>query len=568
MTEPTEAATRPRHRAGNHDEAPRRRSRWLLVLIPALLLIAPVAAWAVDTSAGGVARGVSIDGADVGKVSEDQLPVRIGEIAQEFAERPVEIITRDRTYSTTAGEIGLDIDERATAEAALAVGSDTFLLARPFEWAGSLFRTRQVSPSYRVNETRVATTVAELEGDDRIPPSEPGVELTAEGFVVVPGQTGQGIEYEDVVRALGPAAEEADGDTIEVRVEPTTIEPRGSDQAAQEAADEAERLTAEPLQLRTDARNETVSVEALREWVVLTTTDDGGVEVDLDRGKVVEDLEGRFGDLDSAPRDATFEVVDGQVVIHPSEAGFVCCADTSPDRIVDALRGDRRQVDLDLVRTEPELTTAEAEALGIVEEIGSPDAFGPTTHYPCCQSRVTNIHRISDIVRGYVILPGETFSVNGHVGQRTVEKGFAEGGVIYEGVVTTDVGGGVSQFATTMFNAAFFAGLEMTEYQSHSLAIDRYPRGHEATISWPAPDLKITNDTDYGVLIWPEYTDTSVTVRLYSTRHVDVTIGEPTSQAAGPCTRYTTPRTRRYPDGREVQDTVSALYRPREGVNC
>jgi vancomycin resistance protein YoaR len=181
---------------------------------------------------------------------------------------------------------------------------------------------------------------------------------------------------------------------------------------------------------------------------------------------------------------------------------------------------------------------------------------------------VTNIHKIADIVRGHVILPGETFSVNDFVGKRTKEKGFVDAPVIYNATHDHDIGGGVSQFATTMFNAAFFAGLELTEYQSHSLVISRYPRGREATISWPAPDLKVTNSTPYGVLIWPTYDETSLTVHLYSTHFVDVE-AQPTSDArSGRCTRVTTPRLRTYLDGHTAEDKVFALYQPADGVRC
>src|SRR5690606_17376740 len=211
----------------------------------------------------------------------------------------------------------------------------------------------------------------------------------------------------------------------------------------------------------------------------------------------------------------------------------------------------------------PTFTAAEAAKLGIVEEVGRPDEFGPTTMHACCESRVQNIHRIADPIRGVVIKPGETVSVNDHVGRRTRAKGFTDGGAIVGGRFTTGVGGGISQFATTFFNAALFAGLDFGEYQSHSIYISRYPRGREATLSFPHPDLQIKNTTPYGVLIWPTYTDTSITVHLYSTKHFSsVTVGEPTPSAAGNCTRWTTPRHRVYLDGRTKDDTVFARYRP------
>jgi vancomycin resistance protein YoaR len=173
-------------------------------------------------------------------------------------------------------------------------------------------------------------------------------------------------------------------------------------------------------------------------------------------------------------------------------------------------------------------------------------------------------------VRGVVLEPGETFSVNDHVGRRTTENGFVVGGVIENGTFSESVGGGISQFATTLFNAAFFGGLDVEEYQSHSIYISRYPYGREATLSYPKPDLVIENSTPHGVLIWTSYTSTSITVSLYSTRYAS---GEQTSQSEAPvgeagCKRVTTVRTRTYVDGRTETDRFFATYRPSEGVKC
>ena len=141
--------------------------------------------------------------------------------------------------------------------------------------------------------------------------------------------------------------------------------------------------------------------------------------------------------------------------------------------------------------------------------------------------------------------------------------------VIEDGKLTEDVGGGVSQFATTLFNAAFFAGLDFGEYQSHSLYISRYPYGREATMGYPHPDLVIKNTSPHGVLIWPSYNETSITVTLYSTRFVDSQQTGQSEAQRGNCKRVTTERTRTYlADGRKEVDKVFATYRPKEGVNC
>ena len=109
---------------------------------------------------------------------------------------------------------------------------------------------------------------------------------------------------------------------------------------------------------------------------------------------------------------------------------------------------------------------------------GGPTTAGPgfTTYYNPGEPRVTNIHRIADIVDGTLVLPGHEFSMNDVVGQRTLDKGFVVAGAIRDGKHVDEVGGGVSQFATTTFNAAYFCGLDITSYQAHSEYFTRYPR--------------------------------------------------------------------------------------------
>jgi vancomycin resistance protein YoaR len=175
---------------------------------------------------------------------------------------------------------------------------------------------------------------------------------------------------------------------------------------------------------------------------------------------------------------------------------------------------------------------------------------------------------MADLVRGVYLVPGETLSLNEFVGPRTVENGFFAAGAIRQGHLIQEVGGGVSQFATTIFNAAYFAGMDFEEYRSHTIYFSRYPYGREATISNPAPDLVMTNTTDFPILIWTSYTDQSITVSTYSTNHIVVAELDQRTSRRGACTHVETDRQRTYPDGRVVVDTFVADYRPAEGIDC
>jgi vancomycin resistance protein YoaR len=165
------------------------------------------------------------------------------------------------------------------------------------------------------------------------------------------------------------------------------------------------------------------------------------------------------------------------------------------------------------VVTEPELTTAEVEALGVREEISE---F--STNLTADAQRTENLRIAARTIDGTLLLPGETFSLNETLGRRTAEKGYNEAPVIMNGRLTAGVGGGVSQMATTLFNAMFFAGLEDVEHKPHSFYISRYPEGREATVNYPTVDLKFRNDSPHGVLIQTWVGGGQVHARFWSTR--------------------------------------------------
>lgn len=149
-----------------------------------------------------------------------------------------------------------------------------------------------------------------------------------------------------------------------------------------------------------------------------------------------------------------------------------------------------------------------------------------TTYHPCCASRVDNIQRFADIVDGAVVLPGERFSLNRHVGERTSARGFLPAGTLIRGELVNTVGGGVSQFATTFYNAVFWGGYQDVAHKVHSFYFSRYPEGIEATINWPDVDLAFRNDTDHPVLIATRYTGSSITVDFFGDNDGRILAGE------------------------------------------
>ena len=371
-----------------------------------------------------------------------------------------------------------------------------------------------------MKESQVVAKMLELQGPELLAPHDPTIQLGEAGWVAVPGTPGQGVDTEEIATELPAAAgggeggddggnsagrgedgESSDDDPIRIEAALVEVAPRFTDAEAQELADQVNAMTANGLALTAGDVSETVPAETVRTWIAPTTAN-GALEPVIVPDAVNAAVTEIFSDLSAEPKNASFDLQNGVPVVVPSQQGIVCCGANSPDLVWEALSTGQTTAALEVQATEPEITTEEAQGLGITQPVGGNNAWrngaattaGPgfTTYYDAGQPRVTNIHRIADIVRGTIIMPGETFSMNETVGQRTAAKGFVLAGAIREGVHVDEIGGGVSQFATTTFNAAYFAALDIPTYQAHTEWFSRYPPGREATMGYPAPDLKIT----------------------------------------------------------------------------
>ena len=214
-------------------------------------------------------------------------------------------------------------------------------------------------------------------------------------------------------------------------------------------------------------------------------------------------------------RDARFKTRSGSVTIVPSKNGIGPDMDTLASRLTSELadEGSGRKVELRTTITKPKLTTQKAREMGIKQRL----ARYTTTYAPGNASRVNNIHLLGDALDGKLVAPGETFSFNGAIGQRTAAKGYQEANAIVNGKLVPQLGGGICQVGTTIFNAVYESGLPVVDRRNHSFYISHYPKGRDATVSWGGPDFKFKNTTDNWVLISVSYTSSSITIAVYGT---------------------------------------------------
>ncbi len=291
--------------------------------------------------------------------------------------------------------------------------------------------------------------------------------------------------------------------------------------------DEFERLTRRRIRLRSPLVG--ASLRLGRDELGRMLATQQGPDQQLSLGVMPEVLREVLGEramvLERPVMDATFrENERGQLEAVAEREGIRIDWEKLAVELFRALLAESGELQVPTVpESEPRRRLADLEGLSMTDRLST---F--STRYQSGKPRVKNIQRIAALTDGVIVLPEQTFSLNQHVGMRTIQRGFVMAPGIEDGDMRDSVGGGVSQFATTLYNAVLRAGFEIEESQAHSYWFDRYPMGHEATLSFPKPDLAWKNDSTTPVLITARTTDRSVTVTLWGSsdgRRVSYGIG-------------------------------------------
>jgi len=202
-----------------------------------------------------------------------------------------------------------------------------------------------------------------------------------------------------------------------------------------------------------------------------------------------------------------------RVVVRPAKPGLqLDIAAAARAILAAAVSPTDRIARLTVERAQPQRTTREARAMGIRGRVA-----GYTTYYGGVPNRIHNVQLVARLIDGALIAPGATFSFNDTTGERSADKGFLEAPVIINGELEDGLGGGVCQVSTTVFNAAFEAGLPIESRTNHALYISHYPQGRDATVNYPDIDLKFRNDSGKWLLLRTFVGSSALTVKLYGT---------------------------------------------------
>ncbi len=503
--------------AGSSDEEPADGKRKLkrTGFIVAAVFGVLVVLYGVDLllSSGNVPRGVTVAGVAVGGQSqEDAERVLRDEIEPRLTE-PVRMRAGDVDVTLEPDAAGMAIDWAGT----LSQAGDQPL--NPITRLTSFFSTTEVGVVTRADDAALDAAVEGLRPQTDREPAEGGVRFEGVNPVPIQPLDGQKLDAAGAREAL--LGNWATGDVVELPVDTTPV--KTTEEGVRKAIDEiATPAVSAPVVVKGEGKDATVEPAAIAAALIFESDGKGGLTAKIDQNKFIEAAQPQLAETEVEGKDAEIVFSSGAPTVEPSVDGKGIDWEKSLVPLLDVLKKtEGREVVATYSPKPAEVTTDAANALGIKEVISE---F--TTRNFASDSGI-NIRTAAADVNGAIVRPGETFSLNGHTGVRNAAKGYVEAGIIENGAPGRGMAGGVSQFATTLYNASYFAGMTDVEHKEHSFYISRYPEGREATVflypdGTSAIDLKFKNDTETGVAIQTIWTSSSITVKLWGTKTYDV----------------------------------------------
>jgi len=533
----------------------------------------------------GMVMGASSDipanttvlGVQIGGMSRAEAVATLEESISPRATEPISVGAFGTSEEILPEDAGMSFDPIATVDAAEG------RLLNPFSLVMRLFGAREIDPVVTIDDALLSERLDAFADLIRTETVEPTVYYEDMTPILTRAEDGRDIDIPVAVEDIATAYLTTTGpiDLPEIILEPAVTNA----EAEEFVAGPATTAVSGPVTIQVEDIAPQVPPEAIAEATVyLVEGEQLAPQID---GAVLHDsIAEELKPVEEPGNNATFEIDANNVpVVVPSRVGRGVSDEVLAAAVGNAMfaEGDERTAPAPVTVRDPVLTTEDALELGVIEEISS---FTQQVNY--AEYLAHNLAVASDYINGTLLLPGDVFSMNDTTENRDPVGGYMEGWVIGPGgIFRKALGGGLSAATTTMWSAAFYAGLEPVEVQAHSVYISRYVPGLEATVAWDSFDMKFRNDTPYGVFITAESNETSMTVRMYSTKmytKIDAEVGERyaitnntkiynespecSAQTGGP--GFTIDVDRVFYEGEEEvrRETFTTTYRPAPQVVC
>lgn len=540
------------------------------------ILVLGGGAYGIDyfLSQGSIPRGSTISGVKIGGLERTAALEKLQTELADDVTKQVTLTAGERTATFGAEEAGLSINW----EAALDSSGEQPL--NPFTRLASFFRDREVPIATDVDQAKLDAVLDRITPELNPEPVNAGIVLIDGNPVVEPQPTnGQKVERAELSAAIIEEWLDPKGPKVDAEIFPPEY---GEKQVKPILEGAAKQAVAGPVILhgRNDIAGE-IPTARMGE-VVTFIPENGEFRVDVNHDNARNILLERLHETERPKRNADISFSGSSRTVTPHVDGVRIDWEKTFENINDRIIGDQPRDFEAIYIDEPATFTTEMAEVATFDQV-----VGEFTTGGYSEASGVNIARVAQMVNGAIVAPGDTFSLNGFTGPRGAAQGFVESGIILNGRADKAVGGGISQFATTLYNAAYFAGMEDVAHTPHSYYISRYPAGREATVFEGQIDLIFKNTSPHPVRIVTSAGGGNVTVKLMGVKTVQVesisggrwattqphtvNVPGPNCSPSGGAPGFTTSDTRIVRDlsGNEIsRKTTTTVYDPSPIVKC
>jgi vancomycin resistance protein YoaR len=471
----------------------------ILAAVALLYGIALLAAGGVLS--GKIPAGVSVDGVNIGGMSQDDARNAIATQLGPLSTRPIQLLVGQTPVTLDPAKAGLTLDVVKTVASAESERTD------PFSVIPALFGVHhQVDPVIAVDQPMLTAALNTIATAYDSPLVEGRITFANGQPVVTAPKEGRGFDVAAAANAVTSGYLRLSGPIV---LPVNALSPRATPEALQNALEQIARpAVSAPITIVTGTVSSTLTPTQIGDALVIAPNQSGTMAPTLDGNLLRGDLNPAALATEQQGTNASFTVINGQpqLVAEKDGVGY------SPQALASTVAGvltnaAPRSVTVQQGPLPPSFTTADAQALGVQAVLGS-----ATITIPAATDRDADTQHATSLVMGSVVQPGAVWSFNKTVGAPTKANGYDEpSGTSADGV---DESGADDLVATAVFDAAFHSGMGDTLHHPNSAYFSRYPVGLDAAVVYPGTDLQWTNSGTHPVYVYATYANGSLTVAL------------------------------------------------------